>query len=138
MPNDDTRRFKDDYTTHLAFIIGCFFICRNHKDLLITVEEKQDYEKTLQYFLRYGGVIRYRGAGVSTSYDKNEGGLQQPGREGRMLEESKYLEEKYPSFCKMMRKNNKPDIFLDFRAEVKSSEPRVSKSRGVFGKSPGL
>jgi hypothetical protein len=136
LPNDDTRRFQDDYTTHLAHILGSFFICRNHRDLQTTTNEKEDYERTLLYFLRYGGVIRYRGAGVSTSYDKNEGGLQQPGREGRMLEESKYLEQKYPSFCKMMRKNNKPDIFLDFRAEVKSSEPRVPKFRGVFGKSP--
>jgi hypothetical protein len=116
MPNDDTRRFKDDYTTHLAFILGSFFICRNHKDLLITVEEKQDYEKTLQYFLRYGSVIRYRGAGVSTDYTKNAGGLQQEGREQRMLEGATYLGEKYPAYCRVMRKNNKPDIFLDFRA----------------------
>jgi hypothetical protein len=103
---------------------------------LITVEEKQDYEKTLQYFLRYGGVIRYRGAGVSTDYTKNAGGLQQEGREARMLEGANYLGEKYPTLCRVMRKNNRPDIFLDFRAEAKSSGTLVQR-RGVFGKLSG-
>jgi hypothetical protein len=136
LPNDDTRRFQDDYTTHLAHIIGCFFICRNHKDLVLNTTEKDDYERTMQYFLRYGSVIRYRGAGVSTDYTKNAGGLQQEGREARMLEGANYLGEKYPTLCRVMRKNNKPDLFLDFRAEVKSSETLVQR-RGVFGKPSG-
>jgi hypothetical protein len=132
LPNDDTRRFQDDYTTHLAHIIGCFFICRNHKDLLCNTEEKDDYEKTLQYFLRYGGVIRYRGAGVSTDYTKNPGGLQQEGREARMLEGAKYLEDKYPAYCRVMRKNNKPDLFLDFRATVPTPTPPIPKFRNTL------
>ena len=136
LPNDDTRRFKDDYTTHLAHILGSFFICRNHRDLVCNVEEKEDYERTLLYFLRYGSVIRYRGAGVSTDYTKNAGGLQQEGREARMLEGAKYLGEKYPTLCRVMRKNNKPDLFLDFRAEAKSSETLVQR-KGVFGKLSG-
>ena len=135
MPNDDTRRFKDDYTTHLAHIIGCFFICRNHKDLLLNTTEKDDYERTMQYFLRYGGVIRYRGAGISTSYTKNEGGLQQEGREQRMSEGAKYLGDKYPTLCRVMTKNNKPDLFLDFRASLPTTSPTpILNFRNISGK----
>lgn len=117
MPNDDARRFQEDYTTHLAHILGSFFICINHKGLEVTCEEKEDYERTLLYFKKYGKVIRYRGAGVITDYAKNPGGLQQPGREERMLESSVYLSEKYPELCKSVRKNGKPDIVLDFRGK---------------------
>ena len=116
MPNDDGRKMSDVVTTHLTHILGSFFICRNHRDIILTTNEKEDYERSIIYFLRYGSVRRYKGAGVRTKYGINEGGLQQPGRIGRMADESKYLSEKYPTLCKIITKKEMPDLRLNWHA----------------------
>ena len=115
LPKDDTRCFSDSVTTHLTHILGSFFICRNHRDIILTTNEKEDYERSIVYFLRYGSVRRYKGAGVRTRYGINEGGLQQPGRVIRMYNESEYLSEKYPTLCKPILKNELPDLRLNWR-----------------------
>ena len=118
LPKDDTRCFSDSVTTHLTHILGSFFICRNHRDIILTTNEKEDYERSIVYFLRYGSVRRYKGAGVRTRYGINEGGLQQPGRVIRMYNEAEYLSKKYPTLCKPILKNELPDLRLNWRANI--------------------
>jgi hypothetical protein len=115
-PNDDKRRYADETTTHLTFIIGSFFVCRNHKDILITSPQKHDYEKSILYFQRYGEIYRYKGGGVSTTYQKGEGGLQEEGRVLRMEDCVKNLVEKFPLYCSRKDKKGMPDIALNWRA----------------------
>ena len=115
-PNDDKRRYADETTTHLTFILGSFFICRNHKDILLTSPQKHDYEKSILYFQRYGEVYRYKGAGVCTTYQKGEGGLQEEGRVERMEACVVNLVAKYPSYCYRKDKKGMPDIALNWRA----------------------
>ena len=122
LPNDDKRRYSDDTTSHLSHIIGSFFICRNHRDVLLTYTEKDDYEKSILYFKRYGKIFRYRGAGVATSYCGGSGGLQQEGRSERMLKGVLNLVSRYPGLCKRKDKNGMPDITLLWRA-VLAVEP---------------
>ena len=116
-PNDDKRRYSDDTTTHLTFIIGSFFVCRNHKDILISYAEKDDYERSILYFLKYGEVYRYRGAGVSTTYHKGEGGLQEEGRVAKMEQGVQNLLKLYPSYCLRKDKKGMPDVSLNWRAK---------------------
>ena len=123
MPNDDTRKFSDINTMHLTHILGSFFICRNHRNLITTTSEKEDYERSILYFKKYNCVHRYKGAGVRTNYAKTLGGLQQEGRLGRMAEEVKYLSEKYSAYCKPIIKKEMPDLSLNWRATNPSSSP---------------
>jgi hypothetical protein len=116
LPNDDKRQYKDNTTTHLSFIIGCFFVCRNHKDILLTLSNKHDYEKSILYFQRYKKVFRYRGAGVSTTYRKGKGGLQEEGRLERMEQSVLILLEKYPGLCKRYDKHGQPDVILNWKS----------------------
>jgi len=117
LPNDDARRYADKTTTHLSFIIGTFFVCRIHHDLLVTYAEKDDYERCILYFLKYGQVFRYRGAGVQTTYTGGTGGLQEPGRLLRMENGVKNLLEKYGDvLCKRKDKKGMPDVILNWRA----------------------
>ena len=122
LPNDDKRRYSDDTTSHLSHIIGSFFICRNHREILVTHTEKDDYERSILYFKRYGKIFRYRGAGVATSYCGGSGGLQQEGRSERMLEGVLNLVARYPGLCKRKDKNGMPDVTLLWRA-VLAVEP---------------
>lgn len=117
LPNDDARRFKNDTTYHLTHILGSFFILRNHKDIECSYTEKEDYERSILYFRRYGRVARYRGAGVLTTYDKGSGGLIADDRQLRMKEGAERLARMYPQFCQEVIKRDKPDLILNWRAK---------------------
>ena len=119
-PNDDARRFKERTTTHLTHILGSFFICRNHRDIRITHTHKEDYERSILYFLRYGTVLRCGRGGVSTSYMQTPGGLQTESG-GRAEGENKavqHLVERYPGLCKRKDMKGFPDLVLNWRAKV--------------------
>lgn len=115
MPNDDGRKMKDKTTTHLAFIIGCFFLIKNDREIKITTSEKDDFERCILYFKKYGSVSRYNGAGVVTSYTKTAGGLQQEGRIERMLQGSNYLVNSYPKHISTIKKRKGLDVILNWR-----------------------
>ena len=116
MPNNDTRRFKPNTTTHLSFIIGCFFIMRNHKDIKVTYSEKDDVERSILYFKKYGQVFRYQGSGVDTGYGQGTGGLQTPGRAERRDLEVVRFQTEYPEYVSVVDKKGIKDILLNWRA----------------------
>jgi len=117
LPKDDGRCYKDSYTTHLTHILGSFFLCINDPDIITTTNEKEDYERSILYFMKYGKVIRDRAGGVSTTYGKGAGGLNTEGREERMRQESEGLALKYPEFCKAVVKRGMADIALNWRVK---------------------
>jgi len=117
LPNDDARRFKDSTSTHLAHILGAFFIARNHRDLRITRTHKEDYLRSILYFLRYGTVYRSRRGGVQTKYLRGNGGIQSENRREREIEGVRYLTETYPNLCRRKDKGEHPDLELNWRAQ---------------------
>ena len=122
MPNDDARRFKDATTNHLTHILGSFFIVRNHKNIQITHTEKEDLERSILYFKRYGQVLRYQNAGVCTTYCKGKGGLQSDkGRSENIKAGILNLTTKYPDCCKLVDKKGTQDIILNWRVLPSSS-----------------
>ena len=126
LPNSDLRRMQNRTTRHLTHILGSFFICRNHKDLVVNTTEKEDFERSILYFKRYGSITRFQGAGVDTAYTKNAGGLQtDPNRRNSMMSGISYLMLKYKEFCKTVvkKKDNKLDIILNWRA--KTGDPQA-------------
>jgi hypothetical protein len=114
LPKDDARCFKDDTTEHLSFIIGAFFVARNHR-ILVELAHVEDYERTILYFIRYGRVFRYRGAGVSTQYKgTSEAGTRQQFLEGKKVTVQRLIE-RHPDMCKYRDKSGEPDIQLNWR-----------------------
>lgn len=117
LPNDDARRFKDNASTHLAHILGAFYIARNHRDLKITTTYKEDYLRSILYWLRYGHVYRSRRGGVQTKYLRGGGGISEHGRREREEEGVRYLTETYPTLCRRKDKGDHPDLELNWRAQ---------------------
>jgi hypothetical protein len=114
LPKDDARCFKDDTTEHLSFIVGAFFVARNHKDIRHQgASETEDYERTMLYFLRYRAVFRYRGAGVQTKYLGTSGG--QEGVIDRKRAAVRFLLDTYPTLCSYRDKKGSPDLLLNWR-----------------------
>lgn len=122
MSNSDGRRFKNGFTQHLAHIVGSFYICRNNHSLLLDIdpiiqEAKEDYYRTLQYFIVYGRILRYRNAGVQTVYRNPVGGIEGLGRRERDAVACVDLIKRYPQFVKHIdKKSGWPDISLKWRA----------------------
>ena len=107
---------KETITDNLRFIIGSCFGYIN-SGIIINVREKQDYENSLLYYLRDGGVLRYNYISVKTKYYKNKGGLQSNGykdRYDKQLIAVKYLLDTYPEYVKRKKsfKSNFPEIRL--------------------------
>jgi hypothetical protein len=122
MPNNDARRFKDNTTTHLSFIIGCFFIMRNHKNITITYSEKDDVERSILYFKRYGQVFRFQASGVDTGYGKGVGGLQTPGRADRRDAEVTRFKTEFPEYVTVVDKKGIRDVVLNWRTPAPKFE----------------
>jgi hypothetical protein len=111
MPHDCVKGMVDSYSTHLEYIHSYFFICRNHRDIHLTVNEKQDYERTILYFLKYEKVVRYRGAGITIEPLNRNANLVLEDEQ----KEINTLVSKYPMMCRVMKYEWKTEIMLDIR-----------------------
>jgi len=108
------------YSTHLTFIIGCFygFINRPNKEELkgILTNNKEDIEKSIRYWYCDKKVIRFNTVCVKTKYmGKDGGGL---GRLEDRLQDMenavKLLHAHYPSITRIrIKKNGEYDLVLN-------------------------
>ena len=105
-------------TTDLRFIVGPMWgmINRHRKELKLTVDEKENSERTLQHWKLDRAVLRFNNVAIDTNYYKNKGGMQSEGKD-RKLEAMKsiaYLHQLYPDITKiyMEKKSGMPEIKL--------------------------
>lgn len=102
-------------TLDLRFIIGVTFgfIVRHDKDLKMSIkaETKEDYEQTILYYLKDGGVIRFNNVTVKTKFNA-PGGLGTD-RFERNKNAAEYLVKKYPDIVtRNDRKDGTPEVKL--------------------------
>ena len=128
---------KNTVTTNLKFIIGTMygFINRHEPKLQPSaeIEEKEDYEQSILYFLMDGGVLRYNNVTIKTKFHA-EGGL---GKIDNRFEANKhaaeYLQKTYPEYVSTFhRKTGMTEIRLKRVAsrttDVVSKKTRKNKS----------
>lgn len=111
------------YTTDLRFIIGVTygFIARNDRSLepSIQSETKEDYEQTILYYKKDGGVVRFNNIVPKTKFNA-PGGLGTD-RYERNKNAAEYLVRTYPE---LVKRSDRPDG----TPEVKLSlAPRIEK-----------
>jgi hypothetical protein len=66
---------KETSTNHFRFIIGSCFGYIN-SNIFLTLAEKDDYERSILYYLRDKKIIRFNNISMKTKYYKMKGGLQ--------------------------------------------------------------
>jgi len=118
---------KDNVTADLRFIIGSFWGCLNPgKDVRITIGngEKEDYQRTIQFWELDGVVVRMNCYAVQTSTYATAGGLQEGNRLARERKTVKAMIKKWPQYIKMnpRRKSGYPEILLVKPKEEKPKE----------------
>jgi len=124
---------KQKVTTSLRFIIGVLhgYIVRNDKDLepSPSAEGKEDYEQSILYFKKDGGVLRFNNIGAKTQFFA-PGGL---GNIKKRIVSSKkaagYLEKQYPDMVtKYHRDNGMAEVRLKNIARMERA-PQPTKKR---------
>jgi hypothetical protein len=95
-------------TTNLRFIIGVIYgyINRHSRDLLPNnnSETKEDYEISILYYLKDGGVLRFNHVTFKTKFN-SPGGLGTD-REERNRHAALYLEKTYPEIITVYQRSN--------------------------------
>jgi hypothetical protein len=95
----------DKVSTDLRFCIGCLYWFINDKILLSgQVNQKEDYERTLISYLKYGGVLRYNMICVKTKFF-SEGGM---GVDRYQLNKAGVVAlcKLYPNYVRVWRRKN--------------------------------
>ena len=106
----------DKITKDLRFIVGPMWgmINRHRQDLKLTIDEKENSERTLQYWVADGAVLRFNYIGIDTKYYKNKGGMQseEKNRKEEALKSVYYLNKMYPTLTKisLTKKSGMPEI----------------------------
>jgi hypothetical protein len=89
----------------LRLIVGTCWgvINRYDSDLILTIDEKEDVERTLQHYVKDKAVMRFNNISVKTTYYKTPGGMQALGRDRKKdsLQSAIYLNKKYPTLTKL-------------------------------------
>lgn len=94
---------RNNCSTDLKYIVGCFWGCINSHDLDLTVEleDKEDFERTIKYYKKFKSVVRLNNYAPKTKYYGEPGGMQVTRTEQRVTESAEYLLAKYPQFCRL-------------------------------------
>lgn len=93
----------------LRFIVGPFWGCivRHLSNLKISLDEKENVERSLLYYKNDGGVIRFDYVAVKTKYYKNPGGMQisnnKSFRKNAAEKSAVILHNKFPNLTKIKR-----------------------------------
>jgi hypothetical protein len=91
---------RDNITTDLRYIIACFYGMINRR-IHVTLDDKEDYERTILYYLRDGGVIRFNSIAPITRYYKEPGGMQVTRTKERIHASAVALAERWPHLCRL-------------------------------------
>jgi len=94
---------KKEVSVGFYFVVGPLWgnIIRHDKDLELTLEEKEDYERTILYYLKDGKVVRMDNITAKTMYYTEPGGMQLDRTPERVTSSAENLVARYPELCSM-------------------------------------
>ena len=109
-------------TGDLQFLVGPMWgkINRHRKDLVLQLDEKEDFERTLRHYDLDGSVFRFWNITIDTPYYSESGGMQAENKD-RYKEAEKsanYLVKHFPKYAKKWYKGKtkRPEIRLRDRS----------------------
>jgi hypothetical protein len=127
---------KPTVSKDLKFIIGSFWGCFNPgAEIQLTMGgEKEDYQRTIQFWEKDGVVVRLNFIAPKTAYYKEPGGMQEGDRAAKQRKTVKAMMKRWPTYIRENpnRKSGYPEIRLVEPKEekkVKSSTRKVKKTK---------
>lgn len=102
-PVDNPYFMKPTVSFDLKYIVGTVWGCINTQTdaLRVTLDDKEDFERTIKCYLEGGSVVRFNHIACRTNYYGEPGGMQVERTEQRVTESAKFLAKKYPHLCSL-------------------------------------
>jgi hypothetical protein len=120
---------KNRIAVGLYYCIGsCWgLITRHDNDLTVLLDDKEDFERTLQHYVKDGKVVRLDDITVKSKYYTEEGGMQVTRTTERILKSAENLVERFPNLCTMYIRGTTGHAELRLRdTNKKSTTPSAS------------
>ena len=109
----------------LTYVCGGLYGVINNKKLLVSIDNKEDFQRSIQYYLMDGKIIRYDCIGIETKGYTGVGGMNIPNMRTNeiILESANKLVSLYPLLAKLnlTKSSGKPEVRL-LRKIVKTIE----------------
>jgi len=124
---------KQKFTTSLKFIIGVLhgYIVRKDKKLdpSTKIRSKSDYEQSILFYKKDGGVLRFNHVGAKTKF-LAKGGLGEIDKRFELNKQSgEYLQKTYPDLVTIFhRKNGMTEIRLKDKSAVVGGNTKTRKN----------
>ena len=113
MPVVNDYFMKPGYTTDLKFIIGRVFGFNNFKDVKTNDDCRDDYERSILWYKRDKGIIRFSEIVVDADTYIGKGGLAESRTIDKMEKSCQYLLDTYPEYVARRKcKSKYPEIRL--------------------------
>ena len=120
-PVENPYFMKASITRGLTYCMGGMWGNVNQPELKVSVDNKEDFERSMQYFIntyneknpQKGGVIRFNNVCCGTKGYSGAGGMQSFDRGYEVImQDSKKIVEKYGKYCSLnlVKKSGKPEI----------------------------
>lgn len=130
IPNGYFMEKKVD--TDLRYIIGCFYGTINAKDIKLELKnDKEDYERSIRYYIADGGVIRLRYVAPKTAYYTEKGGIQEFRSESTVMAGAKWIVKHFPDYAtlNLTKKSGHAEVRLRDRTIRKSVKHKTIKNK---------
>ena len=105
---------KENVSTDLKLMVGTAYGIINDKspDLIIQLDEKEDYERTALYYKKFGKVIRLNNITLNTTFYKGKGGMVESRTIEKQQEAVSELLDRFPGYFAINnnRKSGYPEI----------------------------
>lgn len=136
-------------STKLCYIIGFMTgVINNRKAEIRTIDDKEDYERSIKYYLKDNGLLRFNNITAKTKCYKEPGGMQVERTKKRIHDSAVYLTKVYPELCTLNtskksgfteirlhdKRKNAPIIILDKDGNIKSIETKIKSSKKIKNK----
>ena len=120
----------------LYYIVGAMWGSKNvhKKKIKVTIDDKEDFERSLLYYKEDGLVIRYNYVTIRTKYYKEQGGMQVTRTSDRVTKSAHYLINKYPSLCELNTNKKSAKTELKFRKQEKNKRLKIDRKAPLYNK----
>ena len=127
-----TKRVDDYTTTNLVYLIGFMTgVFNNRKAEIRTIDDKEDYERSIKYYLKDGGTLRFNNVTCRTRCYKEPGGMQVERTKQRIHDSAVYLCEKYPQLCSLntSKKSGYTEVRLRDKTLKKTKKNKITSNK---------
>ena len=102
--NPRSLKSKNTITEDLKYIIGALYGVINDKSIKVSIDNAEDYERSIKYYIKYGGMIRFNNYSAFTTFYA-KGGMEASGRTVEKEDsDKKKLANKYPKYAETYKR----------------------------------